>query len=47
LGLLALLIGLGFTAGLWTSIYLAVLLLLAVRTMFNRAHRIVAESELS
>jgi len=46
-GLLALLIGLGFTAGLWTSIYLAVLLLLAVRTIFNRAHRIVAESELS
>ena len=46
-GLLALLIGLGFTAGLWTSIYLAVLLLLTVRTIFNRAHRIVAESDLS
>lgn len=44
-GLLAVLIGLGFTAGLWTSIYLAVLLLLTVRTMFNRAHRIVAESD--
>ena len=43
-GLLAVLIGLGFAPGLWTSIYLAVLLALSARTVFNRARRIVAEA---
>jgi len=43
-GLLAVLIGIGFTPGLWTSVYLAVMLALAARTVFNRARRIVAEA---
>ena len=43
-GLLAVLIGLGFAPGLWTSIYLAVLLALSARTVVNRARRIVAEA---
>jgi len=43
-GLLAVLIGIGFAPGLWTSIYLAVLLALSARTVVNRARRIVAEA---
>jgi len=43
-GLLAVLIGIGFAPGLWTSIYLAVLLALSARTVVNRAGRIVAEA---
>jgi CDP-diacylglycerol--glycerol-3-phosphate 3-phosphatidyltransferase len=43
-GLLAVLIGIGFAPGLWTSIYLAVLLVLSARTVVNRARRIVAEA---
>ncbi len=41
-GLLAFLIGLGFTPGLWTTLYLAVLMLLAALTVLNRARKIVA-----
>ncbi len=44
-GLLAVLIGLGVSPGLWTSLYLAVLLVLTVRTTLNRARRVVAEAE--
>lgn len=43
-GLLAVLLGTGFVPGLWTSIYLVVLLALAVLTVRNRARRIVAEA---
>lgn len=43
-GLLAVLIGIGFAPGLWTSIYLALLLALSARTVVNRARRIVAEA---
>jgi CDP-diacylglycerol---glycerol-3-phosphate 3-phosphatidyltransferase len=43
-GLLAVLLGIGFAPGLWTSIYLAVLLALSARTVVNRARRIVAEA---
>ena len=43
-GLLAVLLGLGFAPGLWTSIYLVVLLALAVLTVRNRARRIVGEA---
>lgn len=46
-GLLAVLLGLGHSLGLaagpWTSLYLAVLLLLSVLTVWNRARHIVAE----
>ena len=41
-GLLAFLIGLGLAPGLWTTIYLAVLLVLAALTVLNRARKIVA-----
>jgi CDP-diacylglycerol--glycerol-3-phosphate 3-phosphatidyltransferase len=41
-GLLAFLIGLGLTPGIWTTIYLAVLLGLAALTVLNRARKIVA-----
>ncbi len=44
-GLLAVLIGLGVSPGLWTSLYFAVLLVLTVRTILNRARRVVAEAE--
>lgn len=43
-GLLALLIGLGLQPGLWTSIYLAILLALSAYTVVNRARRIIAEA---
>ena len=42
-GLLAVLLGLGLVPGLWTSVYLALLLLSSVLTVRNRARRIVAE----
>jgi CDP-diacylglycerol--glycerol-3-phosphate 3-phosphatidyltransferase len=42
--LLAVLLGLGIAPGLWTSIYLAVLLALSAYTVVNRARRIVAEA---
>jgi phosphatidylglycerophosphate synthase len=44
-GLLAVLIGLGLTPGLWSTLYLAALLLLSVLTMLNRGRRIVAEAK--
>jgi CDP-diacylglycerol--glycerol-3-phosphate 3-phosphatidyltransferase len=44
-GLLAVLIGIGVAPGLWTSIYLAVLLALSGITVLNRAGRIVAEAK--
>jgi len=43
-GLLAVLLGLGFAPGLWTSVYLGILLALSVCTVINRARRIVAEA---
>jgi CDP-diacylglycerol--glycerol-3-phosphate 3-phosphatidyltransferase len=43
-GLLAVLIGLGLTPGSWTTLYLAVLLVLGVLTIVNRARSIVAEA---
>jgi CDP-diacylglycerol--glycerol-3-phosphate 3-phosphatidyltransferase len=44
-GLLAVLIGMGLTPGLWSTLYLAALLLLGALTMFNRGRRIVAEAK--
>jgi CDP-diacylglycerol--glycerol-3-phosphate 3-phosphatidyltransferase len=44
-GLLAVLIGLGLAAGLWSTLYLAALLLLSALTILNRARAIVAESK--
>jgi CDP-diacylglycerol--glycerol-3-phosphate 3-phosphatidyltransferase len=41
-GLLAVLIGLGLEPGRWTSVYLAVLLVLAILTILNRARKLVA-----
>ena len=41
-GLLAVLLGLGLAPGLWTTIYLAVLLGLAALTIWNRGRKIVA-----
>ena len=43
-GLLAVLLGLGLAPGLWTSVYLGILLALSVCTVINRARRIVAEA---
>jgi phosphatidylglycerophosphate synthase len=43
-GLLAVLIGLGLTPGLWSSIYLGILLALSALTVVNRARRIVADA---
>jgi CDP-diacylglycerol--glycerol-3-phosphate 3-phosphatidyltransferase len=43
-GLLAVLLGVGIAPGVWTGIYLAVLLALSVITVLNRARRIVAEA---
>jgi len=42
-GLLAVLIGIGLTLGLWTTLYLAALLLLTALTVLNRARAIVAD----
>jgi phosphatidylglycerophosphate synthase len=44
-GLLAVLLGLGLAPGLWTSLYLALLLALSAYTVINRARAIVAESK--
>jgi CDP-diacylglycerol--glycerol-3-phosphate 3-phosphatidyltransferase len=44
-GLLAVLIGMGLTPGLWTTLYLAALLLLGALTILNRGRRIVAEAK--
>jgi CDP-diacylglycerol---glycerol-3-phosphate 3-phosphatidyltransferase len=46
-GLLAILLGLGLQPGLWTTLYLAALLLLSALTIINRARRIVAEAKSS
>jgi len=44
-GLLAVLIGIGLTLGLWTTLYLAALLLLTALTVLNRARAIVADAK--
>jgi CDP-diacylglycerol--glycerol-3-phosphate 3-phosphatidyltransferase len=44
-GLLGFLIGAGFQPGRWTTIYLAVLLVLAGLTVLNRAGNIVADAK--
>ena len=43
-GLLGFLIGVGLTPGMWTTLYLAVLLALSALTILNRARSIVAEA---
>ena len=43
-GLLAVLLGFGIAPGLWTGVYLGILLALSAYTVLNRARRIVAES---
>jgi CDP-diacylglycerol---glycerol-3-phosphate 3-phosphatidyltransferase len=44
-GLLAVLFGLGLAPGLWTTLYLAALLLLSALTIVNRASHIVADAK--
>ena len=44
-GLLAFLIGVGLTPGMWSTIYLSVLLALSALTIVNRARGIVAEAK--
>jgi CDP-diacylglycerol--glycerol-3-phosphate 3-phosphatidyltransferase len=44
-GLLAVLIGIGFATGPWTSVYLAIVLALSAVTVVNRARAVVAESD--
>jgi CDP-diacylglycerol--glycerol-3-phosphate 3-phosphatidyltransferase len=44
-GLLAVLIGIGIAPGLWSTLYLAALLLLSALTMLNRARRAIAEAK--
>ena len=44
-GLLAVLIGVGLTPGLWTTLYLAALLVLSALTVLNRARAIVAHAK--
>jgi CDP-diacylglycerol--glycerol-3-phosphate 3-phosphatidyltransferase len=44
-GLLAVLIGAGLTPGLWSTLYLAVLLLLSALTVLNRARAIIANAK--
>jgi CDP-diacylglycerol--glycerol-3-phosphate 3-phosphatidyltransferase len=44
-GLLAVLLGVGLTPGLWSTLYLAALLLLCALTVLNRARAIVAEAK--
>jgi CDP-diacylglycerol--glycerol-3-phosphate 3-phosphatidyltransferase len=43
-GLLALLIGVGLAPGLWSTLYLAALLMLSALTVLNRARNIVADA---
>src|SRR5689334_5882569 len=44
-GLLAVLLGIGIAPGLWSTLYLAALLLLSALTVLNRARGIVAEAK--
>ena len=44
-GLLAVLLGAGLVPGLWSTLYLAALLLLCALTVLNRARRIVAQAK--
>jgi CDP-diacylglycerol--glycerol-3-phosphate 3-phosphatidyltransferase len=44
-GLLAVLLGISIAPGLWSTLYLAALLLLSVLTVLNRARSIVAEAK--
>ena len=44
-GLLAVLLGTGLAPGLWTSVYLTVLLALSAYTVANRARHVVAEAK--
>lgn len=44
-GLLAVLLGFGIAPGLWTGVYLGILLALSAYTVLNRARRIVAEAK--
>ncbi len=44
-GLLAVLIGIGIAPGLWSTLYLAALLLLSALTVLNRARSILAEAK--
>jgi CDP-diacylglycerol--glycerol-3-phosphate 3-phosphatidyltransferase len=44
-GLLAVLIGFGLVPGLWSTPYLAALLVLSALTVLNRARRIVADAK--
>jgi len=44
-GLLAVLIGIGLTPGSWTTLYLALLLVLSALTILNRARTIVAAAK--
>jgi CDP-diacylglycerol--glycerol-3-phosphate 3-phosphatidyltransferase len=44
-GLLAVLIGVGLAPGLWSTLYLAALLLLSALTVLNRARSIVAQAK--
>jgi CDP-diacylglycerol--glycerol-3-phosphate 3-phosphatidyltransferase len=44
-GLLAVLIGIGLTPGLWSTLYLAALLLLSALTVLNRARAVVADAK--
>jgi CDP-diacylglycerol--glycerol-3-phosphate 3-phosphatidyltransferase len=43
-GLLGFLIGIGIAPGIWATVYLAVLLVLAALTIVNRARTIIAEA---
>lgn len=43
-GLLAVLIGVGLTPGLWSTLYLAALLLLSALTVLNRARAIITQA---
>ena len=44
-GLLAVLLGAGLAPGLWSTLYLAALVLLSALTMLNRARTIVAQAK--
>jgi CDP-diacylglycerol--glycerol-3-phosphate 3-phosphatidyltransferase len=44
-GLLAVLIGVGIAPGLWSTLYLAAMLLLSALTILNRARLVVAEAK--
>jgi CDP-diacylglycerol--glycerol-3-phosphate 3-phosphatidyltransferase len=44
-GLLAVLLGVGLAPGLWSTLYLAALLLLSGLTVLNRARAIIAQAK--